>query len=368
MAIYNSMIIWITVMSLINRMFATRNKIGAQNNTFRRVSKVSAFITFGYIAFWAAVRSGVADTAAYISMFRNAPSNIGAIFQYWNVQEKAPGFKTLQVLVKHFTSNYHIWLTLITIVCCYPISRSLRRYSEDYFVSTYLFITTLCFFWLYNGIRQFIVAAIVFGRIDLIIERKTKEFLLLIAILSTIHFTAWIWIPVYFFVTEKPFGKKMMLFTVAIMLAAIFTGSFVSAMDDVLSGSAYADYSSQFAYDDGVNLIRVAVYMVPVIISFVYRNQLEWKNEPLIAVCMNLSLISAGIYFVGVFTSGILIGRLPIYFELFNLILFPYMINHFIPNSGKRVTRFLLITGYFMYYYIQMRNSYYISEITGLVY
>lgn len=41
-----------------------------------------------------------------------------------------------------------------------------------------------------------------------------------------------------------------------------------------------------------------------------------------------MSIVSAGIYLVSMFTSGIYIGRLPIYCSLYSYVLLPWEIKH----------------------------------------
>ena len=80
-----------------------------------------------------------------------------------------------------------------------------------------------------------------------------------------------------------------------------------------------------------------------------------------------MSVICAGIYFLGIFTSGILVGRLPIYFELYNLILLPYLLKECFTKESSKIMFVLCTIGFLGFYYLQMKNSYYVSEFTGIL-
>ena len=88
MIIYNSMIIWIVVLGIWNSLvMQARQKTYRmqQKNIENKVPLYLAILTFGYILFWVGMRSGVADTKAYISMFENYPTSLTVIPQYWDL-------------------------------------------------------------------------------------------------------------------------------------------------------------------------------------------------------------------------------------------------------------------------------------------
>lgn len=99
------------------------------------------------------------------------------------------------------------------------------------------------------------------------------------------------------------------------------------------------------------------------IIAFCGRKIIVKKDNIFINICINMSVICAGIYFLGMFTSGILVGRLPIYFELYNIILLPYLLEECFTKESSKIMYLLCTVGFLGFYYFQMRNSYYVSDI-----
>ncbi len=80
-----------------------------------------------------------------------------------------------------------------------------------------------------------------------------------------------------------------------------------------------------------------------------------------------MSVICVGIYFLGIFTSGVLVGRLPVYFELYNIILLPYLLKECFTKESSKIMFILCTVGFLGFYYLQTQNYYYISEFTGLL-
>ena len=368
MIIYHSMILWIIIWGSYYSLAKRRKRLALRKETTNMVPLNIAVVTFGYIIFWAGIRSGVADTSNYIYMFRHCSRDLVDILACWNSDNKAPGFDTFNILFKHFVSaNYHNWLMTIAIISGVPIMLTIRKHSEHFFYSVFLFIVTLNFTWMLNGIRQFVVVAILFKTSDWIVEKKTYKFLLVVLLLSTVHYTALIMIPVYWIVQERPFGKKIIFFTIVLLVSILFFEPFVDVLEVTLADTAYSGYTKQFAMDDGVNPIRFVVMLVPTLIAFVGRRKIIQMNDVYINLCVNMSTVAAGLYFLGIFTSGILIGRLPIYFELYNLILLPYLLKVCFKKQSSRVMYLLCTIGFLLFYYLQRGSLYYISDLTGLI-
>ena len=361
------MIIWVAMIGILYSMIRNAKR-GVQRENNNTVPMIWAMFTFAYIIFWVGIRSGVADTATYIAAFKAYPTNLSFISEILTSDSKSPGFEIVQLLFKCVISeDYHAWLMTIAVLSGVPIMLVLRKRSCNFFYSSFLFIVMLHFSWMLNGIRQFVVTAILFLLSDWILERRTIPFIIAVLLLSTIHFTALVMIPVYFIVTEKPFGKKVILFCIVLLICIIFIGPFIDTLEDMLSHTTYAGYTDQFVQDDGVNPLRVLVMLVPPVIAFAGRRRIVDINDSYINICINMSIVSAGLYLLGMFTSGILIGRLPIYFELYNLILLPYVIKKCFTPASSKLLYILSTVGYGLFYFFQMRGSYYISDITGLL-
>ena len=213
-----------------------------------------------------------------------------------------------------------------------------------------------------------------FSCTGLILKNKTLLYILIVCILSTIHQSALILIPMYFIAQGEPWNKRTMLFIGCIVLAMIFTTKFTNLLTDVVEQTDYASSVNEFkATDDGTNIIRILVELIPVILAFVYRDKIKDKLTPIIKLSINMSLIASGFYIISkIVNSGILLGRLPIYFSIYNLILLPWLLNNIFEKKEKNLIYYIMIVCYFAFFYYQMIIAWgglsYGSEILNIKY
>lgn len=154
--------------------------------------------------------------------------------------------------------------------------------------------------------------------------------------------------------------KKTILFILIAIAAVMFIGKFTNFLDTALSDTQYKNVVSDWKQfeDDGTNPIRVLVYAVPTILSYIGRKIIWIEDNKLVNLCVNMSIISTGLYVVSMFTSGIFIGRLPIYFSLYNYILLPWEIENLFTERSKKLVYIGLIGFYLLFYYYQMHMTY----------
>ena len=106
--------------------------------------------------------------------------------------------------------------------------------------------------------------------------------------------------------------------------------------------------------DDGTNPLRVLLYSIPAILAFMGRDRIRKENDSLINLCTNMSIVTMGLYVVSMFTSGIFLGRLPIYASLYSYILLPWEIRHLFALQSRRIVLLGLLGMYLLFYYYQM--------------
>ena len=93
---------------------------------------------------------------------------------------------------------------------------------------------------------------------------------------------------------------------------------------------------------------------MPALVSFLGRKRIRASGDPIINLCSNLAIVSAGLYLISMVTSGIFIGRLPIYASLYGYILLPWEIDHLFDENTGGFTHGLMIAAYVLFYYYQM--------------
>lgn len=328
-------------------------------------SKVLAFVLFAYIVFWAGIRNGVADTYAYISDFNaTTTADLGELDFTFG---EGWGFDIIRILFKQFvSSNYHVWLMFVAIICGACVGLTFYRYSSNFYYSVFLFLSSTTFTWMLNGMRQFLAACILFACTPLLVKRKAIIYCVVVLLCATIHASCVIMIPIYFIVQGKPWKAKCMISILAVALVLMFTSTFTGIMDAVLEDTSYANTTQVYAADDGAHPLRVLLHSVPVIIALLGRRVIARKDHT-VHVFVNMSIITLELYLVAMVTSGIMMGRLPIYTSLYGLIQLPYLIENCFTKNSRKYVYAISIPLYLLYFHLMMQGYYYSSDFTGVI-
>lgn len=324
-----------------------------------RTSWFFAILLFAPIIYMVTFRpSWIGDTAAYISFYKELPNTWGGLLLHIPVVNKDVGFSILSSTIKIiFGENvilYFLILALmqgIALICIY------RKYSTNYFLSMFLFVASTDYLsWMYNGVRQFTAVTIIFIATPLILKRKWLPLMLTILLASTIHGSALLMIPVVYIVQGRAWNKKTILLILVCILAFAFADQFTNILDTLLVDTQYTNVVSDWKSlsDDGTNVIRVLVYSVPALLSFVGRKWIAYENDYVINLCTNMSIISAGLYLISAGTSGVYLGRLPIYTSLYGYILLPYLLDRMFTKESARIMNIIMIGTYIAFYYYQI--------------
>lgn len=372
MAVYIFMLVWVVIWGIMSQLTAKEVHVG--NKVYeKRVNLFFALTTFSIIIFFAGFRTYVGDTHAYIGMFNNYPLLSKAHDVIFDETAREPGFRVFSILIKTYISTEpNVWLFIIATISGLCIIYPLYKYSSNYGISIFLFMASCQFSWMFNGMRQFLAASIMFACTGFILKRKVILYMVMALIMSTIHQSALIFIPVYFIVHGEPWDKRTMMFIGCIVLAILFTNEFTSILDTVVENSDYSTSMEEFkSTDDGTSIIRILVESVPIIMAFIYRNRIKDKLTPIIRLSINMSLVASGLYIISkIAKSGIMLGRLPIYFSMYNLILLPWLIDNIFEKNERRLVSYIMIICYVAFFYYQMEISWngmgYISDVLNI--
>lgn len=318
---------------------------------YKSIGLFFALATFALLVYFAGQRSYIFDTTDYQYSYENYfTGDLEEIIELINGtrQEKGPLFKILLVLFKHFTNGtYNDWFTFVALIQSVSIAVFLYKYSINFTYSVYFFFTTSTFLWMVNGMRQFLAVAVILFFVDWLKERKTIPFIIVIIVAYFIHSSALFWIPVCFIINFEPWSRKFIVFSI-ILTIALFLYSRSSMVDD-------SDYAYLRTLDNqvGVNPFRVIVMAVPSFIAFTQRKNIKEINDPFVNVWINLSIITTECYLVGMFTTGVM-GRMPMYFQMFNLLLLPWLLKKAFDESMGKSIFIASLVGYFAYFWYDM--------------
>lgn len=328
-------------------------------------------IVFGYIAFLAAMRSGMNDTSAYIHSFSMIPGSWDSVAAILTGGGKDKAFDITANIFKMIVSDdYHLWFAFFAVIESGIFIYVLRRESVSFWDTCFVLFTTTLYYNYFSMIRQWFAVLLLFGGVRLLKEGKTIPYILLCIVAAQFHNSAYLGIPLYFVVKGKAWSLKQNLIIFASVFGLIFLNPILNAMEGALEGTTYDYAVAAMNSDSGSSIIRPIIAVVPVAIAFVYRDRID-KSNKMINVCVNMSLINFLLNLFATFTSGLYVIRLATYAGVYNLILYPYLLNVTADRSKRGILKAGFYTLYFIFFCYQMSHQGswgYSSDILGYFY
>ena len=291
---------------------------------------------------FAGFRSGsVGDTGMYMHSYRMYVSDPSTI-----PYDRDWGFSLLNLLLIQFSSNPQtlVFVTsfinqLCNMIVFYKYSSYLELQVFVYIASGYL--TTSM-----NGMRQCLAASILFLFTKLITDGKFIAYLIIVLIISTIHGSALIMIPVYFIVRQKAWSRNVVIFIIIAVIGVLGYNFLSPYLFKALEDTQYAGYST--FNEGGSSAIRTIVNMVPIVLAYLKRKELNEK-WPESNVFVNMALINVIFVAFGMFNW--IFNRFTLYMQVYNFILIPYIVKNCLQGKERRLIYIGFIICYFIFLY-----------------
>lgn len=317
-----------------------------------------AILIFLPIFLVASLGTPIGDIPAYLMMYDQIPVSLGEFLHYLRSLEDRHGFALLSYIVKILSGGSDTaYRVVIASVQSIPLIWVFRKYSVNYLVTVFLFVASASHMsWMMNGLRQFVAVTMIFMATDWLLERKYISYGIVVLLAATMHTTAIMMIPIALIVQGRAWNARTVLFIAASVVGMYVFGTYTGLLDSMFEETTYAGAigNAMSEGDDGTNPLRVLVNAIPLVIALVGKKQVDWENDPVANMCINATAISTGLYLISMVTSGITIGRLPIYVSLYGFILLPYLIKTVFTERSVRLVNIGMIGLYLAYYYYQM--------------
>lgn len=305
---------------------------------YKKISWIFVIIVILILTLVSGLRNGIGDTSMYEHLYTLITPEYDANGGY------EPGFIFFLKFLKIFSESPQFMIMIISIIINLLIIVSLYIFTENgYFeIAIFLYITSGYYIVTMNGIRQSMAGAVLFIATIFIIKKKFIPYFITCLLMITIHQSAFVMIPIYFIVREKAWHKKTnILFGIAIV--GLF---FYEPIMNLLGDSKYGGYAD--SNEGGANIIRIAIFMVPIILSYIKRKSIEkkWENGN---VFVNMTIICGIIMLFSSFNW--IFARFTIYFQQYSFIVFAFMLKNCFCIKEKRLIYFGLILCYFLFFY-----------------
>lgn len=323
----------------------------------KRYKWFTAIMVIAVLTYTAATRHEYfGDTWAYVRGFQLTGNTWQDIVSVFEMDVKDKGFQVLNVILKMLLGNrYRAYLGVIAGFCLVCVISVYRRHSCNFFMTIFLFLASGEYVqWTHNGMRQFVAVAIIFAGTDLLLQKKYTQYIALVLFASTFHASALVMVPTILVVQGRAWNVKSIAMMLGIMVLASVNGLLNEILVSVMENSQYAGAVDSMLATGGTNGLRVLVFAIPPVMALIFRRRILQMDIPLINLAVNMSVVSLGMYVISMFTSGIYMGRMPVYFSLYNYILLPWIIERFFEKASSRLIYLCAMGCYMIYYYYQM--------------
>lgn len=393
MPIYWGMLIWVFLIGLFQP--DERNPLLSNEAKAYRAKWSLAIALMLPVTFFAAVRGGIMDTGAYIRMFEQCPDHMQYFGEYTDSMTGSVFYYGCMMIFKcYISTDPTMWLALIATIQGLLLATFFRRYSANIAMSVYIFMASTLFTWMYNGVRQFLAVTILMIMTEWIVKNKWYFYVPVTILLGGVgpifelfgsesvpwflggvHQSAYLMVPIFFLIQGKAWSWRVWLF-VAVFAVMAITGTVDDFVGDVAQETEYAaDMTAKdFEGDDGANPIRALVAAVPAVMAFIKKDEIDHMEDvpPVIPLSINATVMTTALYITSTLSgSGVLIGRLPMYTELYSLILIPWLLAH--PyKTNQRLLAYCVYGAYFLWFVYQMYIGFgappYVSDVLELYY
>lgn len=306
---------------------------------------------------WAGYRGYYGDTYAYTKMFTTTPASLTAIPNLITTEDDWGYYIFMAVLKAMGVQSSNTFFLILAAVQVFCMIYGFRRYSSSFWICIFLFIASTDYMsWMQNGIRQFTAACITFAATELLVQQRYRLFIIVVLLTSTIHGSALLMLPFAYVMTGPPLNRKTMMMISATAIIVPFVDTFTPILEQLLFDTQYNDIMSNaiWANDDGTNIIRVLVYSVPALVAMVGHKYYRGRTNRAMNICINASMVTMAMYLVSAVTSGIYIGRIPIYTTLHGYAVLPWLIDQIFEKASAKLIKLLMILFYLLFYYYQM--------------
>ena len=269
------------------------------------------------------------------SMYRSYFKNINTIGIGSNTQVKMkPLYHQINRIIKKITSDDRIFFFIISFITVTLIFIAIKQQSVNYKLSIFLFITLGYYHYSFNEMRQFISVAVFILSGKYIKDRCFKKYLICILIASSIHTSALILLPLYFFVNKLYsirvyqiiiaiipliyIGYKFVLDNVAIIIFPKYYNNYISSMSRYLS--------------EGAGRTTLVLFCIVIGYCLLNFNSLFNKKDYNV-IYFNITVI--GLIFSVISLKSFMIGRIGYYFGIYLILFIPGIICEMHKRNKK---------------------------------
>ena len=275
------------------------------------------------------------DYGGYVTSFVTRSEMLWEHIKYF----REPGLGFIAFISHYIYEDYVVMFILAALLTVGLNVRTIAKYSNDFLLGILLYVFIGAWHGSFNGMRQYLAAAVLFAGHRYIYERDLKKYCLVVFVAMLFHRTALVFFPVYWVVVPRHETRNLFLIILGSIVMYYSYGLFFEIMSELKGHD-----QTQYAYmQQAVKVLRVAAACAPVIL-FIVVSPLSFKDSEN-SFYFKMLIINAA--FMIATSSSAYLARIGVYSDIYATIAFPKLIN-----SSPKETRKLLTIGILVCYFI----------------
>ena len=333
---------------------------GKQHEEYLIREKIFYVFMIIILVLFAGLRTRYNDTGGYIDSYNNIVLSENFIREIsWNIGDN-PGFNLVNYILKYLgfsSQSFVMFYSAITIIIYMWF---IKKYSEDFKLSIYLFFTAGVYIFTFAAIKQCVAVAICLLAVDKFVSKKWIEFIVLIFIACTFHTYALMYL-ILPCILYAPWSINTYLMFGACIVCGFSLQQLLNSILNITTMLG-ENYDPTVFNGEGVNVFRLAVSWAPILLGFLARREMKKSDNVKNNIMFNFMMLNAEIMFIARFGTANYFARLANYFLIFQIIAIPYILKYFTVKSQK-LLKIIVVLGYGLYFYYQYVVSKSFDEI-----
>ena len=244
------------------------------------------------------------------------------------------------------------WVFIVTsFIINFLICASIYKQTSYKALGIFIYICGTLYFFSMNGVRQTITMSIFYYSLVYVYQKRNKvKYFLLNLFGVTMHLTAVMFLPLYFFIHKRLRRRTYLLI---ILLLVILITPITNLVGNYLLSTKYSMYLTNGAYNSLTSFNLSSILNLLCFLGYLFYSKKTSKNN-----------VYLNIHFIGLIISLFLL-RIPLVLRLF--MSFRYIEFLSVPNliADLNVTkrkRILIITAVMIFYVVYLINGVYINN------
>ena len=258
------------------------------------------------------------------------------------------GYALLNKVISYVFSNCIYLMLVIAMITVYSYLKVFRKYSKSVYISTILLLCIGSYYTSFNTTRIALAAALVFLSSSLLYKKEDMwRYFLCMILISTIHKSALIMIPLYFVLQFKMFDSKNRKYLILIVCPLIIVFFFFGrTIVNQIATIFYPSYTNNgYGMDWGNSIITLCRPIAIIVFLYMHRKYIDLKDKKE-KIWVNATVL---FLIISILACNIrILYRFYYYVQPFALLLIPNILCK-MPQKKKKVWTCIVLLSAIIY-------------------